>query len=143
MNAALHYAHITELSLIIAFLPTWSCYRSLKPLWLVFLQIVTCFGLPWSKIEPGTCTNKFVVVDDVEQNDLTIPYDICQVAERPTCINTINQCEGNPIQRTATETILEALFVDKSGNVNNVTVSHDGLHFNVSNTGWELPHFHT
>ena len=98
----------------------------------MFLQIVTCFGLPWSKIESGIspCTNKSVVVDDVKKNDLTIPYDICQVG-RPTCINTINQCEGNPVQ--GTETILKVLFVDKNGNVN--YVSHDDKNFNVSNIG--------
>lgn len=102
------------------------------------LHIVTCFGLPvWSTNMPETdlispCTTKLVVVDDDvrKDNELIIPYSICQV-ERPTCFVSNQLCDSKPIQEV--ETIKEAQFVDKNGKVNHIP--HGSRHFNVSTLG--------
>ena len=103
----------------------------------MFLQVVTCFGLPWPNIEPDTvtpCETKFVVVDvkDISSID-DIPYNVCLV-DHPACniSNDTNQpCDregGVPDQMN--ETILEARLTDRNGNI--IPLFHDDKHFNVS-----------
>ena len=103
------------------------------------LQIITCFGLPvWSTntLETGLfspCTPiKLIIVDDNvrKDNELIIPYSICQV-DRPTCFISKQFICDSPIQ--GAETIQEAQFVDKNGKVNHVP--HDNRTFNVSTLG--------
>ena len=107
---------------------------------MVFLQVVTCFGLPWSNIEPDTvipCETKFVVVDVKEISSIEdlihIPYNVCSV-DHPACYiyNDTNQpCgqEGDVLDQR-NEIILEAQLKDKNGNI--IPLFHDDKHFNVS-----------
>lgn len=129
--------------------PLYACASHVKPCcrfstWLVLLQAVSGFGLPWSTTESSMislCTTKFVVVDDAKKtSDLTIPYDICRI-ESPKCFvsmaNDTNQlCDGDPIQQLQVETIQKAQFVDMKGNINHI--SHSSQHFTVSLHCWEL-----